>query len=517
MASDPRSYATVDVPLFDAGQVPAGTRDQRTVGERLIDIDYLARQLLMDVTGDQAAGLIRGWPAVVQAAGHLWTRLPGRRQGVDDRDRPMERLVEHAGTAEKSLDLGRWPGRGAADRRLLHIAEGLREVEALVDRYGAELPLHRIDVFRDLEAARSRVMHALYITTHAVSVGLHAHGRDLYDAARDAGKPVPTTTGASPYAIPPTTEWIGRLAACENAGRAYLRGASGRLSDGVGGEARVPGEDPDRLARALAGWDIQSHRTILADPSAAHLLLVNRTQALIAGAGLVLVEAACARGIIEPSQRLTAAIAESGRSWSNLAGRWGDLALPDAHIDPALIRAAAEVRASLRELTHDTATVATPHVIATRPGLDLAIRATLRAFETAAEMAYVIAEKAHNPDLAGPARALSQRAHNDIEAGMATPHPTGDFVWVSPNDILAQRIIPIPQPVAETLRSASTATVAANRAAAAVSALYASRMIRTADPHRYESPAGQIGGSFSRTSRSSGSPLRRGEGRGRPR
>lgn len=152
MASDVRAYAVVDVPLFDAAHVPPSTRDQRSVGERLFDVDYLARQLLMDVTGDHAAGLVRGWPAVVRAADQLWTGLPGRRLGVDDRDRPMERLVEHAGPADRSLSLGKWPGHGAADRRLLQIADSLREVERLIGRYGTELPLYRVDVYRDLEA-----------------------------------------------------------------------------------------------------------------------------------------------------------------------------------------------------------------------------------------------------------------------------------------------------------------------------------------------------------------------------
>lgn len=471
MASEAPAYTEVDVPLFSAAQVPLNTRDQRTIGERLVDLDLLARQLLMDVTGDQAAGLVRGWPSVIRAADRLWRCLPGRRIGVDDRDRPMERLVEHGAAAESSLAAGRWPEQGPIDRRLVRLADGLREVEGLIRRYGAELPLHRVDVYRDLEAARTRVMHALYITAHAVSVSLHAHGRHCYDAARAEGRTPPLVDRPSPYAIAPTTGWISRLAACENAGRAYLRGANGRLFDGVSGEARSPACDDNRLGRALAGWDIQSHRSILSDPSPAHLLLVTRTQALIFGAGLLLVEAAGHRGIIEPSERFTTAVTEAGRAWNNLAGRWNDLALPDARLDPPLIRAAAEVRAALRVLTHDTATIAATEAIASRPGIEQAVEATLRAFETAAELAQVVAEKADSSTLAGPARALSLRAHNDIEAGLATPHPDGDFVWVSPDDILAQRVVPLPSPVAEALRAASKAAVTASGDAAAAAAV----------------------------------------------
>ena len=82
-------------------------------------------------------------------------------------------------------------------------------------------------------------------------------------------------------------------------------------------------------------------------------------------------------------------------------------------------------------------------------------------------IAYVVAEKADAPGLVGPARALSIRAHNDIERGLAAPHPDGDVVWVSPADILARRSVPVPRPVRDALRTASTATVSAASTAAA--------------------------------------------------
>ena len=162
---------------------------------------------------------------------------------------------------------------------------------------------------------------------------------------------------------------------------------------------------------------------------------------------MVLVDAAATAGILEPSDRLVPSIAEAGRSWSNLASRWGDLAPPGARLDAPLARAAAEVRAAFRQITHNTTTLATPEVIATRAGLPQASAATLRAIEAGSELAHVVAEKADAPNLTGPARALSRRAHNDVEAGLATPQPDGDVVWVSPADILAKRPVPVPRPV----------------------------------------------------------------------
>nr|WP_300578923.1 hypothetical protein [uncultured Nocardioides sp.] len=50
MATDLRpAYADIDEELFDVDQIPMTSRDVRSVGEMLFDVDYLARQLLMDV------------------------------------------------------------------------------------------------------------------------------------------------------------------------------------------------------------------------------------------------------------------------------------------------------------------------------------------------------------------------------------------------------------------------------------------------------------------------------------
>uniref|UniRef100_UPI0030F9E126 hypothetical protein n=1 Tax=uncultured Nocardioides sp. TaxID=198441 RepID=UPI0030F9E126 len=97
MATDLRlAYAAIDEELFDVDQIPVTSRDVRSVGEMLFDVDYLARQLLMDVAGDDAGTLLRSWPTMVAAAEDLWASLPGRRPGGDERDRPITRLSPQA-------------------------------------------------------------------------------------------------------------------------------------------------------------------------------------------------------------------------------------------------------------------------------------------------------------------------------------------------------------------------------------------------------------------------------------
>ncbi len=470
MATDLRlAYADIDEELFDVDQIPMTSREVRSVGEMLFDVDYLARQLLMDVGGDDAGTLLRSWPTMVAAAENLWASLPGRRPGVDARDRPITSLSAQAATIKSSLSSREaWPGQGPTNPRVDHMTQTLLNAAALVRRYGAEIPHEQTEAHRDLEAARTRIMHGLYLTAHAVNVALHDNGRVRVTDARESGRRVQLAKHHSPYAVAPTGVWVDRMSACENTARSYL---TDRFPHALTGEAIRPVDDPGRLAQALANWDIQSHRALARDLAPANLLLITRTQGLIAGASMVLVDAAATAGVLEPSNRLIPAIAETGRAWSNLASRWGDLAYPGARLREPLARAAAEVRAAYRQFTHDTTTLATPEVIAAQPGLAQASVAALRAIEAGSELAYVVADMADTPDLTGPARALSRRAHNDVEAGLATPPAEGDVVWVPPGDILARRIVSLPRPAQEALAKSSATVVAASSASASAATI----------------------------------------------
>lgn len=298
-------------------------------------------------------------------------------------------------------------------------------------------------------------------THHAVSVALHQHGRDRYHDAREAGRPIRLSSVQTPYAVAPTSRWIQRMAVCEKAAGDYV---NGRFAQALAGEATRPLDDPGRLHRALTAWDIQAHRTLASGATPGNIVLVTRTQVLIAGAGTVLVGVAAGADLLSSptSERLIPAIEEAGRAWSNLASRWSDLTGPGTRVDGNLARAAAEVRAACRELTHDKTTLGSVEEIAAQPGLVRAATAILHALDAASDLAYVVAEQAARDDLTGPARALSRRAHNDVEAGLATPQDgAGDIVWVSPADILAKRNIPLPMPVAEALRRAGAAVIEA--------------------------------------------------------
>lgn len=452
--------------LFDVDRIVHTCRDVRSVGEMLHDADHLARGLLMDVDGEDAASLLRTWPSVVDAGASVWDAIP--RVHSDEQVTAMKRLVATAGIFRSPLDREEgWPGRGPGHAGALQIAATLRSAGSLIARFGGEPRPEKPEVRRDIDATRARVMHTLYLTAHASTVALNAYGRDLVqDSYAEGRKPIPLSTVHTAYAVRPTIAWLQRAARCENIARDYL---SGDFAASVQGEALSPLGDTSRVPRALARWDIQAHRTLAATPTPANIVVTARTQAWITAASGVLLQAV--RPANTDPDRLETAIAVAGETWSDLAGRWHDLAQPSDQIDPALHRAAAELRAAYRELTHETAVLASPETIASRAGLDRAVTASLDALTAADELAYTVEDQAHAAGLTGPARPLSQRAHNDVEAGLFALDPGTDTVWISPADIQAKRVVPLPPPVAHGLRTASNATLYAAGEASTAAAI----------------------------------------------
>ena len=177
----------------------------------------------------------------------------------------MQRLVATTSTFTDLLARPRsWPGEGLAHTGVDQIVQTLRTAGALIARYGADLPAHQTPTARDIDAARARVMHTLYVTAHAITVALNIHGRDLVRESRNQGRPIPLSGIHTAYAVPPTVAWLQRAARCENLAHNYL---AGRFVTAAHGEAVRSTDDHDRIPRALARWDIQAHRTLAHDPA----------------------------------------------------------------------------------------------------------------------------------------------------------------------------------------------------------------------------------------------------------
>lgn len=451
----PGMYASVDVELFNLDQL-THTSDQRSVGELLFDVDRQARVLLMDVTEDDAAQLLQAWPMLVSAAIGLWQALP-HPPGRPAETTPIERVAQISNSIATRLPTSPWPPATTPDPRLSAMAKTLDHATSLVRRFSDHRPLSG-SAREDLHAARARIMHSLYVASHAVTVSLVQHGRTRHDQAARTRRPLAAPANQTPYAVAPTTTWVRRMSATEAAAASFA--PHGRLPGLLNGEQPNPPQDTSRLTRALAQWDVQAHRGLVSPEWRDNMALIARTEALIIGTAMVLVTAAAAIGKLDLSPRLRPALDRAGTAWNDLGGRWDDLTSVNVRPSPQILLAAGEIRAATRALTHDGATMATPHAIATRPGLHEGLQALQHDLEHADELAYAVAEKATTPGLTGRARALSIRAHNDIEAGRVAA-PEGDVVWVSPTDILAGHMIAAPPPVTEALQASSEALVQA--------------------------------------------------------
>jgi len=121
---------------------------------------------------------------------------------------------------------------------------------------------------------------------------------------------------------------------------------------------------------------------------------------------------------------------------------------PASRTDLDLVHAAGEVRAAVREVAHDKTTWARPDVIAGRVDLGEAAHHLQQALSTAVDLACVTRDiAAQDPNLTGPARAMSHRANADIDRAIDRDRRGEDVVWVSSGDVFANRTVTLPEPV----------------------------------------------------------------------
>jgi len=444
--------------------------DHRSVGELLLAAELMARQALANAGNQDAAAMLRAWPEVVQAAGELWRALPDQRvpQALTARvgpqgDSTMVRLEQMATGMHRTMRGHTWPGAGPGDDRLGQIADDLGRAAGLVRGHSAAQVLRSAPVQADLDSAKARVVHSLYLASHAVQVAVGTY-RDQVRADYANRRLVPP--GNSLHVARAAHD---RLAAFEQVAGSFV---SRTYPGALAGEHRdLP--DSGRLAQALAAWDVQAHRTLTAGPVAANVALVAYTQAIIATHGHVLVRAAADAGHADPidvEQRLSPPFERAQARWSASAGLWRTLTPPAQEVayDPALLVASQEVRAALLELVHDRTGPAGLEVIAARVDLAVVVGDVQRALSTGVDLAYVIGAVAADPQVLGAARAVNalslQVSGADVER-IGSSTETTATAWVRPPDLSENRAVPFTDPVRAVCRADAAATVAAARAA----------------------------------------------------
>lgn len=382
-----------------------------SVGELLLQADTTARGLLFDVSGQDAPEMLRTWGEVVQNAAELWHALPGRAKGDPAGGQLMAQLESITRGMHRTQLRQGWPGDGPSDERLLGLAEAFAAARDLVERHaGPSDGTRSLEAMRDVQAARARTVHALYVGSHAVGVAVREHVRGLQQMPWVDKQWAKVTRG-----IPRGQDALERLNAFEQLAGSYL---GGRMVSSLGGERREGYAGLARLNDAVARWGLRAHRTLAAAATPANLAAIARTTAVLNRANLILIRAAVHTGAADPvtyEQQIAPAFEEAIRAQSHLAGQWGSLTnAATRKVDPRLWSAADQLQAATRELIHDKTVLADPTLIAERADLrDLAEvvkPATVNGFTLACDAREIAA---HSGSLTAPARAMLEFVRND--------------------------------------------------------------------------------------------------------
>ena len=185
--------------LIGPGRAMSG-RDHRSVGELLLDADHTARDVLMDAGDLDAAAMLRTWGEAVQTAEELWSALPSAPSAASPTQRPaaadtMAQVAAMTAALDRGIRRGPWPGTGPTDARLQAIADGFARAADLIHRHGPPGPSSDPAVRADADAARTRIIHTLYIASHGVRLAVIAEERRLEHAATSRGR---STVGQEP-------------------------------------------------------------------------------------------------------------------------------------------------------------------------------------------------------------------------------------------------------------------------------------------------------------------------------
>jgi hypothetical protein len=159
-------------------------------------------------------------------------------------------------------------------------------------------------------------------------------------------------------------------------------------------------------------------------------------------------------------------------AWNRSARRWAELTTPASRTDPALVEVASQLRSAIRAAVANQTRWATPDQIADRIDLHATAMTLHRSIVAGVELAHVTREiAADHPRLAAPARLIAMRAQGEAEVAIEQGETRFEGVrWVTPHQIAANQVIPLPEPARRGLINAATDVAAATNQAVAAAA-----------------------------------------------
>ena len=370
-----------------------------------------------------------------------------------------------------------WPGEGPVDRHFLTIADNLVRAHDLIDqqlrRDGTPTP----DVLADAAAARTRVLHALYVGSHAIQVAARAQIRDLQ-------------IRQGPHSARRRTSQLNALQFVQDKTAAFEQVAGAEVyrlfPAAISGERREP-PAKDRLSTALAAWDVETHRALAREPSMANLCELTHVQSTTLALTRVLLNAAVARDVVDQAPvraHVEPRLAAAQCAWGELHGTLRQLTKhPHRAVSRDLRLAGSELVLAFSELVFDGTALADPATIAGRVDLGRTVSVLAGAMDAPHQASLLLLDAALDPRSrvdANAAQHLISRLY-DAAGEVASP----DDCWIDPRDLAANRDITPPAPV----RGVISAQVETVRATSRTLAAGASTLVAAASPaatHRDE-------------------------------
>ena len=424
--------------------------DRRSVGELLVETDLASRRLLHEADHLDAAAAVRTWPELVQAAHELLDVLPRPARPTPGSDAPRpradvtgERLHLMATTLHRQLQSRAWPEPGPAHPDLEAMTANLVRAHDLIHRHLPAPVNPSRAVLADAGAARTRTLHALYVTSHALGLAVRARERDLATSRSPRARHVTNQRAALRHVH-------SRLAVFELvAGVEVYRHYPGALT----GEHRDPA-NPERLPLALAAWDLAAHRALAQDSHLPTLVYVTRTQCAVTAMSRAVLEAAAAHHRVDPDSvtaQLTPQLAAAEAAWGTLHSILADLnARGPRPVRPDLGAAGSEVVAAFSEIVLDGTTLAAAAHVSDRTST-ASLRAVTVALAAGNDLTALVAETATDRALTAHAGAVQQTLHHLAAAPDSGVDASPDAAWVDPADLATGRPVALPDPVRDTI------------------------------------------------------------------
>lgn len=322
-------------------------QESRSVGELLTACDRDVRELLTEPERLSADELVRAWPEMVQAGQELMaaTRTPTGLGWTDPVrvDEVAERLrLMSDGLHAQLLQRG-WPGAGVGDPRLVAVSDVFVAVHDRVQRRWRQPVLERSDVAADAAAVRARVLHTLYVGTHAVLLAVRQEAANVRARPGAATRVRSRRLAALRYAD-------GRLESAER----MLAGPVYRVYPAALAGQHVEEPRPGRIDAALGRWDLAAHHALARSPHLGTLLEISRVQAAattMTRTVLAAVDDASLHGTTSMTSEIDAGLASAAAAWQTLhADVRTATDVADRAIAPELAAAGAELIAAFSAL-----------------------------------------------------------------------------------------------------------------------------------------------------------------------